>query len=506
MSRVLRTAVVLAAGICLGCGDGGKPAEGPADPGPMTVVEDAAGGFRLAVPRDWERMLFPPRSQENRRFAGAWGPQGVTLPQEGLLVQVMAPGCVASDFGARVSGELMATTREAKGYSVLSSGPAMVGARPAFRLDAKFGSELGDLVEAAAYVETSPGAGVYVASRGPVGTEAMVRARLDRALAAFESIPRVVQAGAASKRAWGVAFGLPGGFEEFTGSQIPPAVAGYWVGASANNADKQAAMEAVTLILLPDVSGAAEMIRNAMAASTRGRKEGARKKFRTKSGQEIESASFGPEKPDQPRYETAVGGFRTKDGYAALAVNAAIAPEGRALAILETIISTLVVEDTPTPKVEGKAFGEGNFRWGAVPAGWDLQVTDDSLGALLNEKMTDVPPGAPDTRARMGANTSFGEDRFGDDTPASLALWYYRRVDRKKASPLPPESFALADGREAARMVVVVPGRTEVIAFARCGPAAMAEVHVSAISEDSPLAVRVATELVAAARLLPLQD
>ncbi|KAF0241415.1 MAG: hypothetical protein FD180_4459 [Planctomycetota bacterium] len=361
MRRIAAAGLAAALAVASGCGDGGKA---PAGPVRTTVVEDPTGGYKIAVPEGWEREILPLTDPHRRWFAGRWKPAHVALPTEALLVHIFSPGCPASELGNRYKDSPIASEPEPKEYSVVTSGPGVVGGRPAFRIEVTYKSaRYSDLFEASVYVETGEGSGLLITSRGPAKSDAIVRARLDAAMAGLEPMKRIVRPGSPRPHAGGFEIGFPEGFDDYYGPSVFGNTA-YGIGSG----DVQGRQETICLLVGPPVFYGEQFVGSLLADATKKMKAGEARKS-TILGQEVEIRPWSPD-DSGPRYEVAAATFKLGSQPAALIVHAAMVPPGRAMDVFEKTAATIRFKEEVFPALRPCTFGDRGSRASLVPEGY----------------------------------------------------------------------------------------------------------------------------------------
>ncbi|MBI2923952.1 MAG: hypothetical protein HYY18_23070 [Planctomycetes bacterium] len=490
-------AAVLAALFAAGCGDG-KGAAKPADPGKMVVAEDPAGGYRLKVPEGWTRVEFPRSNPRRRWFAGAWAPPTPGIAVEGIFTHLMAANVPAAEFGGRIAGASISTLENPGNYALVAGGPATAAGKPAYKIEARYASQLGEIFEASAYVEVGTGVGVVVTSRAAGADDAMARARLEAALAGFESIPREIRAGVPHAWPGKIKFTPPAGFDP-AGGPAPRSVVGFCLGPI--DGDRQ---ELVSILLLPTGPNQKKVEGDLFAAASRGLTGGEPVELSFASGK-ARGVLYTP-KPDGPRYETAIAGGLLGQGDAAIVVQAAMNPPGRALKLLQTVASSL--EWVPEPyALESVARGKTGQQIVPLPRGWETREENGWIAAARFETLeSDGPGGEPRRQTIQQAQVMFEEDVTGSENPLGRAQIIAKTADPKKASPLGAENLTLPDGRPAARLTVLLDGAVDVLAFARVSAGAIATVRVVGVSGCALQSQTLALDILAGVRYARLEE
>ncbi|MCE9582799.1 MAG: hypothetical protein K8T20_09925 [Planctomycetes bacterium] len=490
-------AFAAALGALFGCGQAKRA---PPPPIRTTRVEDPVAGFRIDVPEGWVR--FTPTLQDPRRrwFAAQWVPAGTPGSVEGIFVHLMTPGCKAADLGGKFAGAPFATELNPEAFSILNSSAGSVGTRQAFRLDGKYHSQkLGDIFEATAYVETTPGSGVLITSRGTLPAETTVRARLEAALGGFEPIKREVRLQATTPHSGGVAFALPEGFDEYFGPGGFGTIA-YAVGPS----DVQGHQESVSLSIAPPVPSGEQFLASLLAEATKGLTRSQPRKMKL-AGKDVQGFTLSPPE-GSPRYEVAVTMFRVGDQSAALCVHAAMMPPGRALDLLESIAGSVAMTTVPMPKLEEKRFGEMRLRMSAAPEGWEVNTDDVVMLAKYAEKVALPGGGEPQSRPAVAIEATLDEDYRGNGTPRDAARDHAAGLPPKKSRAIAIDDFALPDGRQACRLTVATQNSYDFFFFARSTSGSLAQVHVLSLPGLSALGEKLGEQVLAATRYLPFAD
>ncbi|MEK7467624.1 MAG: hypothetical protein AAB074_09445 [Planctomycetota bacterium] len=485
-------AAVLAA--VTGCGDGGSASPAAVK---TTVVEDAAGGYKVAVPEGWVREVLPLTDPHRRWFAGRWKPANVALPVEALLVHLLAPGCPAANLASRLANAPIASEPEPKDYAVVSSGAGVVLGRQSFRIEVKYKSaRYGELFEATAYVETSEGSGLLVTSRGSVKSEAVVKARLEAALAGLAPMQRVVREGAARPHAGGIDIGFPEGFDEYYGPSAFGTTA-YGIGAS----DFQGRQETVSLLVGPPILSGEQFLTSLLMGATKSMKPAAPRKAIV-AGQEVRLLSFSPAE-SAPRYEIACASFKLGSQPAALLVHAAAIPTGRAIEVFEKTAATLRFTEPASVSLRPVSFGEGGGRASLAPEGWTTATEGAVLASYTEELVPSPDGGEPKKRQALVLEATLEDDFRRDGSPLGAARDQAAALIAKKAHCIATEEFDLPDGRKAARLVAATPISYEVFLYARATPGTIAQVHLSALPALAAEGHRAATLMLAATRFAP---
>lgn len=481
-----------------GCGGPSTPPIGPIK---TTPVEEPAGGFKIAVPEGWDRDVLPMSDPRRRWFAARWKPANVALPVEALMVHVMAPGCPAAEVGSHFGGAEFASESDPKEFSIVGSAPGTVGTHAAFRIEGKYKSaRYGDIFEASSYVETAEGSGLFVTSRGAARDDAVVRARLDAALAGLEPVKRVVRAAAAQPRTGGFEIGFPEGFDEYFGASAF-GTAAYAIGP----ADVQGRQETVSILVAPPTSSGEQFLAAMISDATKGYKQGDKRKLSI-AGRPAEGVSWTPPEKS-PRYEMASAPFRLGDTHAMLLVHAAMVPPGRALEILSSTAATIKFKAVPAPELKAVRFSDGGNRETRAPEGWKTTADQPVFMAILDEALK-IPEGAgPPSRQAAVLEVTLDDDCNFNGSPLGAARAIAASFGaNKKTRTLSIEEFALPDGRQAARMVAASPVSYELFLFARASTGTLAQVHVSSLPGISGLGMKIGLEALAATRFVPIGD
>jgi hypothetical protein len=481
------------AGVFAGCGDAG-----PKPPAVRTTrVEDPVNGFRIAIPEGWVAEELPSTDPRRRWFAGRWKPAQATSAADGLFVHLLSPGCAASDLGGRFGGAPVASEVEPEGFSVISSAPASLGSLAAFRIDGKYSTKkLGDLFESTIYVETDPGCGLLVTSRGLPKDEALVRARLQAALAGFERIKREIRVGPPALHPGGIAISVPEGFDEVYG----PAAYGT-ISFATGAVDVNSRRETVSLVLSPPVPAGAQFLAALLADASKGLTRGSPRRLKILE-QDVQGFTLSP--PDSaPRYEVAVSMFRIGNESAALCIHAAMMPKGRALDILEAVSKTITVRPPAAATFQPVLFGTTRERSTLVPAGWDILSKDAVLNCRF-EDPSSSPPGRDQGKAQpVQLDVTIEEDSLGNGTPLDAAKDHASLIQRNKGRVVALEEFSLPDTRPAARLVAATQVSYEFLLFVRVTPGSLARVHVSSPPGCSAYALKAAEEVLGSVKFVP---
>jgi hypothetical protein len=483
--------------IAAGCGDGGSA---PLPPVKTTVVEVPTGGFRIAVPEGWERELLPLTDKHRRWFVGRWKPANVALPVEALLVHILAPGCPASEMGSRFADAPIASEPDPKDYSVVSSGSGVIRGRAAFRIEVKYKSvRYGELFEASVYLETGEGSGLLVTSRGSVKSDALVRARLEAALLGLEPVKRVVVAGAPRRHAGGIEIGFPEGFDEYYG----PSAAGTTAYALGDG-DIKGRQETIALIIGPPIPAGEKFVVGILSEASKNMKAGESRKV-TIAGHEVDLFPFRPSDPAAGG-EVVAATFRLGSQPAALLVIAAAIPPGRALEVFEKTAATIRFKEEPFPSLRPVTFGDGGSRSSLAPEGWTTLTEGPELTTFMEETVPSPDGGEPKKRQAAVLWASMEDDFRKDGSPMGAAKEQAAALAAKKSSASAPEEVVLPDGRKAARLVAATPISYEIFLYARTGPGAIAQVHLSALPSLASEGLKAATEMIGATRFTPFAE
>jgi hypothetical protein len=409
-------------------------------------------------------------------------------------VRILAPGCAAADLMTGLKNPVIAATaKPPTNYSVVTSGAGTIGSRPAFRMETKYRGDVGDLFEASAYLETSPGAGYFVTSRGPAGQEALAKARLEAALAAFEVQPRPVKLQAPYEHAGGWELAVPEGFDLFFG----PSARGLAVYSVGKMFDSQRT-ETVSLFVVPESAWGSQLWEETKQALIRDMKEVSSREA-TLGGQKTRVQVWQAEKGAQ--LEVAMAEARFEGSRAALMVQGAMLPPGRAAAIFEAVAGSFSRKAVKPPALSARPFGSPAIRTAPLPEGWTVTDVPDAVTAVLVEKVPKEMTGSEEgSRFVAVVEAATIEDNVGEGTPESTAEAYVKRLDPRQFKAIgDPTRVTLADGREAWKVLFVTVQTFDVLVFARASAGAIAQVHIAAApglaADVLPLAEPVASGL-----------